>query len=203
VFISVSKAALPSWPPLMNNTGGLNSTNASIPESPAVFTTQLCDDGSFQALRCPPNSVITILSARFGREGATTCPGADDICAGADVTATFTQRLQSTCPSMINCTFTVGQLGLTNVCPNSDIVKYAEVSYFCSTGECSTACCSWLTSVCLSNTIHPIQCDTARWASQPSSIGRPALPALEACHTACTVVALSYWKNRLCVCVKP
>lgn len=115
------------------NTSTGNTSAAT--EAPTTISSQLCDDGSLHTLQCPPNTTITITSARLGRPYATACPGPGGSCAGADVTALFTQKLQSTCASMPDCTFHLHDLMLPDVCPY--IRNVSQLSYICKAGGLS------------------------------------------------------------------
>uniref|UniRef100_A0A383WK88 SUEL-type lectin domain-containing protein n=1 Tax=Tetradesmus obliquus TaxID=3088 RepID=A0A383WK88_TETOB len=114
------------------NTSTGNTSAAT--EAPTTISSQLCaDSGMLYTLQCPPNTTITITSVHYGRPSATACPGPGGFCAGADVTALFTQKLQSTCAGIPDCTFHLDDLMLPDICPY--IRKVAELTYFCKAGS--------------------------------------------------------------------
>lgn len=122
--------------PLMSTANTSTGNTSAATEAPTTISSQLCaDSGMLYTLQCPPNTTITITSVHYGRPSATACPGPGGFCAGADVTALFTQKLQSTCAGIPDCTFHLDDLMLPDICPY--IRKVAELTYFCKAGGLS------------------------------------------------------------------
>ena len=92
---------------------------------------EACERETFDA-SCPPQHVILMKSARFGRMRSGRCvsQSAGRLGCQKDVLS----FMDVTCSGLTSCSFDVSDLASTNACP-ADYISYLEAAYECVEGE--------------------------------------------------------------------